>query len=593
MAVRQRVLAFAVMMMLAVLSLGTGARGAGAPVKNPDTLVYLTGGDVESLDPAYAYDTSSEALIWPTVYETLITYNGSSTSTYVPRLATQVPTLANGLISKDGLTYTFPIRKGVRFHDGSVMTPEDVRYSILRFMLQDRDGGPSWLLLTPLVGTDSTREKGKIVVTYEQAAKTVTVSGDTVVFHLAHPYGAFLSIIAAWSFVMPKAWAAAHGDWDGSPGTWQKYNNPKLQDRYAFDHMNGTGPFRLQSWDRQGKQIVLVRNTAYWRTPARLARVVVRTVEEFTTRRLALQQGDADIIDVGRADQSKVVGMPGVTIRDNLPMLVVQAVYFTLKIDTTANPDVGSGRLDGNGIPPDFFTDIHVRRAFAYAFDYTTYIRDGYRGKAIQSSGPMVAGLLGYDPAAPKYTFSRDKAIAEFKQAWGGKVWDTGFKFTTTFNTGNPARQIGAQIIKDVVESLNPKFKIDIRAVPWSSIVQLTLAHKITIFQIGWAADYPDPDDFAQPFLASNGDYPKRSGYSNPEADRLIKAAAVESDPAKRRNLYRQLTQIAYDDDPGLYPAQPTAFMVMRSWVRGWYFNPILPAPGQNAGEDFYTLYKE
>ena len=590
---RQRVLAFGVMIVLLLLTFGTGARGAGAPVKNPDTLVYLTSGDVESLDPAYAYDTSSEAIIWPTVYETLITYQGSSTSRYVPILATEVPSLANGLISADGLTYSFPIRKGVHFHDGTEMTPEDVRYSMLRFMLQDRDGGPSWLLLTSLVGKDSTRDGDKVVVTYEEAAKAVTVQGGNVVFHLDHPYGAFLSIVAAWSFVMPRTWAASHGDWDGSAGTWQKFNNPKLQDRYAFDHMNGTGPFKLQQWDRQAKQIVLLRNDNYWRPPARLARVVVRSVEEFTTRRLALAQGDADIIDVQRADQSKVVGMADVTIRDDFPSLVVQVIHFNFKIDPTANPDVGSGKLDGNGIPPDFFSDLHVRRAFAYAFDYATYIRDGYRTKAIQPNGPIIQGLLGFDATAPKYTHDRDKATAEFKEAWGGKVWDTGFKFTTTYNTGNVARQIGAQIIKDQVESLNPKFKIDIRNIQWSSFLQMTNQHKGTLFALGWAADYPDPDDFAQPFLGSNGDYPKRISYKNPEADRLIEQAAKSADPAKRAAMYRQLTKIAFQDVPGIYAAQPTAFMVMRSWVHGWYFNPILPGPGQNAGEDFYNLYKE
>src|SRR5205807_5156562 len=209
---------------LIVLTSGAGTRVAGQSVKNPDTFVTLRYGDPESLDPAYQYDTASYEIVYPNVYETLIGYNGSVLATYVPRLATEVPSLANGLISKDGLTYTFPIRTGVKFHDGSVLTPEDVRYSMLRFMLQDVDGGPAWLLLTPLVGKESTRDNGKIAVTYQEVAKTVTVQGDNVVFHLHSPYGAFLSIMAAWSFVMPKAWAAAHGDWVGSPGTWQKFN---------------------------------------------------------------------------------------------------------------------------------------------------------------------------------------------------------------------------------------------------------------------------------------------------------------------------------------------------------------------------------
>ena len=572
---------------LILLTFGAGARVTGQSVKNPDTFVTLRSGDLESLDPAYQYDTGSYEIVYPNVYETLIGYDGSVLSTYVPRLATEVPSLANHLISADGLTYTFPIRQGVKFHDGTTMTPEDVRYSTLRFMLQDRDGGPSWLLLTPLVGKESTRDGNKIVVTYAEAAKTVTVQGNNVVFHLAHPYGAFLSIIAAWSFVMPKAWAAAHGDWDGSPGTWQKYNNPKLQDRYAFDHMNGTGPFKLASWDRQAKEVDLARNDAYWRAPARLSRVVIRNVPEFATRQLQLQQGDADLIDVGRPDQTKVMGMAGVTIRDDLPQLVIQVFHFVFKIDPTANPDIGSGKLDGSGIPPDFFTDVHVRKAFAYAFDYNTFIRDGYRGKAIQPNGPIIQGLLGYDPSLPKYSFDRDKATAEFKEAWGGKVWSTGFKFTLTYNTGNTARQIGAQVVKDNVESLNPKFKIDIRNLQWSTFLQTTNAHKGTLYALGWAVDYPDPDDFAQPFLSSKGDYPQRNGYNNPEADRLIQEAAVSSDPAKRKDLYKRLTQIAYNDVPGIYAAQPTAFKVMRSWVRGWYWNTVY------GGEDYYPLAKQ
>ena len=584
---RVRGIALVLALMVGVLALGTGARGAGAPVKNPDTFVTLRAGDIESLDPAYQYDTSSYEIVYPNVYETLIEYDGTVLSRYQPILATQVPSVANGLISKDGLTYTFPIRKGVKFHDGSTVTPEDVRYSMLRFMLQDRDGGPSWLLMTPLTGRDSTRDKDKIAVNFADVAKTVTVQGDNVVFHLAHPYGAFLSIIAAWSFVMPKAWAAAHGDWDGQAGTWQKYNNPKLQDRYEFDHMNGTGPFKLQQWDRQGKEVILVRNDQYWRKPARLARVIIKTVSEFTTRRLQLQQGDADFIDVARPDQSKVEGMAGVTIRDGFPQLVVQVLHFNFKIDPTGNPDIGSGKLDGNGVPPDFFSDVHVRRGFAYAFDYAAFIRDGYRGKADQPNGPIINGLLGFDPTAPKYTHDPAKAAAEFKEAWGGKLWDTGFKFTTTYNTGNVVRQVGAQILKDSVEAINPKFKIDIRNLQWSSFLQLTNAHKGTLYALGWAVDYPDPDDFAQPFLGSNGDYPKRNSYSSPQADALLKQAAEATDPAKRVAIYKQLTKIAYNDVPGIYVAQPVGFTVMRTWVHGWYYNAVL------GGIDYYPLSKE
>lgn len=133
-------------------------------------------------------------------------YSGSPTDKFQPMLTIQVPSLANGLISAGGLTYTFPIRKGVRFHDGSVMTVDDVVYSIRRFMLQDPAGGPAWLLLSTLLGVDSTRDdKGKIQVNFADVAKAVSAKDDAIVFRLKRPFAPFLSIIAAWTSVMPRA----------------------------------------------------------------------------------------------------------------------------------------------------------------------------------------------------------------------------------------------------------------------------------------------------------------------------------------------------------------------------------------------------
>jgi peptide/nickel transport system substrate-binding protein len=562
-------------------------RGAGEAVKNPDTLVELQFGDVVSLDPALAYDIYSYEPIWPNVYETLIMYSGSSLDKFQPMLATQVPSLANGLIGADGLTYTFPIRKGVRFQDGSVMTPADVLYSVQRFMLQDQAGGPAWLLLSPLLGVDSTRDdKGKLQVTYADVARAVSLKGDALVFRLKKPFAPFLTIVAAWTQVMPKAWAAKNGDWDGGPNTWQKYNNPKTEDRYEFDHMMGTGPFKFERWDRQTKEVDLTRHDGYWRTPAALRRVVIRSVAEFTTRRLQLQQGDVDIVVAAQNQKSQLAGIPGTVQQADLPQIAVQTLQFNYKIDTTANPDAGSGKLDGAGVPPDFFSDIHVRRGFAYAFDYAANLSGAYAGQGVIPHGPIVQGLLGFDPTVPVYTTNKDKAIAEFKEAQGGKVWDTGFKFTIPYTAGNTARQVGAQIVKDTAQALNPKFQIDSRPVPSSTLIQLLQAHKGTMYFLGWFADYPDPHDFAQPFLAGNGYFPQRGGYKNPEAEKLIDDAVSTADPAKRKAIYKQLSMIAYNDLPYLFLVQPTFYYTMRSWVHGWYYNPIFP------GQYYYTMSK-
>ena len=121
------------------LASATGA--AAQEIKNPDTIIETTIGTVDSLDPAWAYDTASGEVIF-NIYETLIFWDGTRTDKFVPMLATKVPSVENGLISEDGLTYTFPIRKGVKFHNGEPLTPEDVEYSFERAMVQDRDGGP-------------------------------------------------------------------------------------------------------------------------------------------------------------------------------------------------------------------------------------------------------------------------------------------------------------------------------------------------------------------------------------------------------------------------------------------------------------------
>jgi len=564
----------------------TGVPSSAQAVKNPDTFVLATIGDPETLDYAWAYDTASFEVIF-NVYDTLIFYDGSRTDRFVPGLATQVPSVANGLISKDGRTYTFPIRQGVKFHDGTPLTPDDVAYSIRRFLWIDRAGGPSSLLLEPILGVTGTRdEKGNIKVTYSDLTRAVRVQGNNVVITLKEPFGPFLSIMAQWSYVVSRKWAAANGDWDGTRETMRKFNNPKKEDTAFFAKANGTGPFKLVRWDRAAREVVLERNDSYWRTPPKLKRVIIRTVEEAATRILMIKAGDADQIALSRRELPQVQGVEGVRIIDDLPQyLISPAVFFTFDIDPTS-PHIGSGKLDGNGIPPDFFKDIHVRRAFAYSFDYAAFLRDAYRGKGVVPKGPIPPGMLGYNPRQEYYTYNKEKAIAEFREAWGGRVWTTGFKLTILYNAGNVPREIGARMLKENIEALNPKFKVDIRALPWPTYLAEMDAHKLPVFFIGWLADYPDPHNFAFHFLHSKGTFPFVQKYANPEMDKLVEQAKSEPDPKKREALYFKLVDMAYKDVPQLYLVSPVVFTVLRSWVKGYYYNPVHP------GTYFYPISK-
>ncbi len=175
---------------IASMILTVAGAGFAQAIKNPGTLITADYGTVDSRDPAYAYDTASTSRIM-NIYEFLIWWDGEKTDQFVPMLATEVPSTENGLISEDGLTYTFPIRKGVKFHNGETMTPEDVEYSIERAMVQDRSGGPVWMLLEPLLGVGGTRSGGEIAVDFGDIDGAVEVVGDNVVFRLAQPYPRF------------------------------------------------------------------------------------------------------------------------------------------------------------------------------------------------------------------------------------------------------------------------------------------------------------------------------------------------------------------------------------------------------------------
>ncbi len=553
-----------------------------------DSLVVVHKGEMESLDPVYSYDGVTHGMLI-NVYDTLLKFKGSSLTELEPSIATQVPTVENGLISKDGKTYTFPIRQGIKFHDGTELTPEDVRYSMLRFMLSDVSGGPSSLLLEPILGLSSTRdENGNITVDFQEAAQAVRVDGNNVVITLKRPFAPFLSIIARWSYIVSKNWAVQHGAWDGTEATWKQFNNFAKDSSPFFKESNGTGPFQIARWDIAGKNLVLTAHENYFAGAPRLKTIFMRTVEEPSTVRLMLETADADIAEISPKFISQLRGNPDVTVYDNLPRLRTDPVlFFTLNINMQANPDVGSGHLDGNGIPADFFADKNLRKAFLYAFDYDAFLKESMEGRAERAIGPAPQELVPQDENFKRYPFDLQKAEEHFKKAWNGQVWEKGFKFTITYNTSGEMRQIASEILKRNVEKLNPKFQIDLRGVTWPTFLEKTAKHQMPLWARGWVADYADAHNFYFPFLHSQGRYALSQGYKNPHADELIEQAVAETNPQKRNMLYKQLHNLMHEDAMQLYTVHPTGLWAMQSRVKGFVDNPVY------MGIYFYPIYKE
>ena len=561
-------------------------------VRNPDTMICASiGGGPESLDPAWSYDTSSAEVIF-NIYDTLIFFKGEHADKFMPLIATEVPTLENGLISEDGLTYIFPIRKGVKFHNGDELTPEDVEYTFERMMVQDRSGGPLWMFYEPLLGIQGSRDnEGNITVDFADIDNAIEVQGDNVVFHLEIPYPPFLGIIAnAWAGIVSKRSVIEYGGWPGTAETWKEYNDPDTGREVLHARECGSGPYELVRWEA-GKEVVMERFDDYWRGPARTKTAVIKYIDEWSTRKLMLLAGDVDIARVYAPNYPEMEGASGIECVKDLPTLTLGALFFNFDINPDGNPDIGSGKLDGKGIPPDFFSDIDVRKGFAYAFDYDTFIEDAFMGEALKPISPIVDGLPYRNPEQEAYLYDRDKAIEHFKNAWDGAVWENGFKFTLMYNTGNVYREIGAMVMKDCIESLNPKFDIEIRPVDWPVYLRELVQHRLTLYIVGWLADYPDPHNFVHPFMHSRGTWGEFQSYDNPRVDELIDKGVRTVDPAEREEIYYELQRIYYEDVPSICVYQEIMRHYRRDWVKGWYYNPIFPSGVTTAY--FYDVWKE
>jgi peptide/nickel transport system substrate-binding protein len=559
------------------------AEVAAKTIKNPDTFIYAAYGTVDSLDPAKAYDNASGGCIY-NIYETLVYYEGGSTEKLVPILATQVPSASNGLITNGGKTYTFPIRKGVKFHSGNALTPEGVAYSFKRHLVIDADGGPMWMLFEPLFGTYGSRDdNGKIVLTMDMLDKAIQVKGDSVVFNLAQPFAPFLAILAynACS-VIDKDFAIAHGDWNGTAADIARVNGPEEGKEPLYEIASGTGPYKLVRWDK-GSEVVFERFDGYWGPKPALAKAIYRIVEEWSTRKLLLLQGDVDYARVDPMYFEEMKKEPGLRYYEKNARLANAGINFNMKITSVDNPAIGSGKLDGKGIPPDFFSDKNVRLGFTYAFDFGTMLKEIIKGNGVPAATPICAGLPFFNPALKAYPFDLKKSEEYFKKAWAGKLWSTGFEFDMLFNTGNEVREQTLKMFAENIMSLNPKFKINVRGVEWATYVDMQRQRSMPVYYIGWGADYPDPHNFVYPYQHSQGLFASRCGYNNPEADRLIEQGAQETDPAKRKEIYFRLQDIWLEDVIGVMLYQPVDDFFFKDWVQGFVFHPMQNNPVQFA----------
>lgn len=617
--------------------------------KDPTTWTQVEIGQPETLDPALDYESAGGQVLFH-LYDTLITYKKDSSTGFISGLAVDVPAVANGGISADGLTYTFKIRSGVKFHDGSDLTAEDVAYTFQRGILQGGVNSPQWLFAEALFGlgidnialavnpqssVDDDPERLNTVPSsqLEQVCTDLTtrmivadLTAGTVTFQLKQRWGPFLSAFAgSWGSITSKKWVSANGGWDGSCNSWQKYYGitpeQSLKTKIGSSAM-GTGPFKFDHWT-ENQELVLVANENYWRRglgwegepsgASRLRKIIIKKVGEFSTRLSMLQSGDADYIGI-TSDQWPIVDTLVGEICDyqtqrcrpsNTPDQPLRVwtgyitgsrmdIFFNFNVNAESNNFIGSGRLDGNGIPPDFFSDIHIRKAFEYCFDYDTYLSDALHGQSARSKTVMLPGMTGYDENAPFYKYDLQKCEQEFKASTlrspdGKSLWDVGFRLTAPYNIGNTDRQIIAQILQQNIARVNPNFVITVAGLQWPAYVRAERARLLPLFSAGWVMDLFDSYNWIEPYTAGIfGSLQELPPNMEARFREIYSRALVEADEHRRTTIYQEFNQFYYDMAPAILLYQTPGRRYLPRYVEGWYYNPML-----SGDIDWYTASKK
>lgn len=565
-------------------------------VKNSDTYIYVTIGEPQYLDPAVDYETAGGEVL-QNVYETLIWYDGDSVEELVPLLATEVPSIANELISEDGLNYTFNLRSGVTFHDGTTMDAADVEYSIERVLRIHDPTGPSWMLeqimtdyISYYVGEtldtwladsynaswlyDALPDTALTHVIDDADVRAVSeasidqVDSDTVRIRLTHPYPGFLQIMAytIGSVVSMDYVEANGGVEDGVHNDWMD------------QHTCGSGPYKLVEWDI-GSGIQLTRNDNYWGTAPTIKNVFILLATDPNTRMLMLQAGDADGIDLDIKYESLFQG-DDYRISKGHASFDMMFAGFNMEINETA-----ASTLYGSDVPTDFFQDKNVRQAFVHLINYTLYIESVRKGNGLPANGPIPQGMFGFNESIPYYEYNLTASEEFFKAAindgTGNSWWDDGFTIALIYNAGNEYRETACQFMKQALESMASPggFEARIFALDWPSYLNALqqTPSPFPMFWLGWGPDYADPDDYVTPFLDSTyGVFPGAyTGYENASIDVLARQAAAELDPDVRYDLYSEISMLCYEDAPYIWFYQAQNFHIERAWIDGYYYNPM------------------
>ena len=472
--------------------------------------------DSASLDPALGPDANTAQIV-------TMVYSGLVRSDVNLNV---IPDQATWDVSSDNRVYTFHLKSGITFSDGTPVTAQTYVYTLTRALLPQVKSGIASFFEGAIVGADAV-----------SAGKTKTLTGvkalddSTLQITLTHAAPYFLEVLTnSLYFPLNKTVISQYGQ-----GDWPNH---------VAGLGVGTGPFMVKEWDHKVK-IILVPNPHYYGTKTKLSEVDMYFVTEPTTAFKSYQANQYDFIwNITPNDQQTAKSLPGF-VRKSL--LETDLLFFN------------------NKMPP--FNSLAVRQAFAYAINKEALIHAIFKDAVVVAPTIIPPGMPGYQPDYAGIPYNKEKARSLMQSVYPdvSKVPPITFSYPTS------------QIIPVEADALQEMWqtalgvRVNLRSVDLVAYNTETTQHSVQFGSIQWSADFPDPYDWLALNLTSNAAN-NNGEWSNPTFDQTI-AQAEQATGDQRISLYNKAEQIAISDIGWLPIDHQAIAAVIPSWLHGLTLN--------------------
>ncbi|QDK40911.1 hypothetical protein DOM21_05450 [Bacteriovorax stolpii] len=521
--------------------------------------------DIKGFDPMMASDVGSAAQI-AKIYEGLLTYHWLKLPyELIPNLAEEMPS-----ISKDGMTYTFKIKKGVFFQDdaafpngkGRELTAMDFVYSIKRHADAKNQSTGWWLFDGKIQGLNEWREKyAKLpTVNYDDEVEGIkALDKYTLQFKLAKVFPQFLYALA-----MPFSYVVAK----------------EAVDKYGKEFINhpvGTGPYILPVFD-QGKRLVFTKNPTFrekfYPTEASaefkhmlvdagkklpfLDKIVVDVMVESQPAWLKFNKGEVDYLSIPKDNFSA-------TIVDNKLSKEMQAKGISLAI--TPALDV---YFYGFNFDYKVFQNLKLRKAMSLAFDQGMLNKLFYNNTGVPAESSAPPGVAGNVPSFKNLWKGPNLDLARKMLAEAGYPEGKGLPEMTLDTFSSTSARQKAEFFQKQMEKIGIKIKVVTNLNP--ELQAKIKKRSVMLIDYGWIGDYPDTENFLQIFYGPNSAPGANSAnYNNPEFNKMYEVVAKMQDSPARTKLYEEANQFLANDVVAIFTVHTQSYMLQQKWVRNYH----------------------